>query len=300
MSILAILLVVVSAFLHAGWNILGKSNQSSGPAFFLASSGAAATILTPYLIWFLLTIGFDALPTAFWQLLFFSGICQMVYLIGLAYAYKQADIGVIYPMARALPVLMVGYGTFLLGYELSTQQWVGFLIITLGCLFVPLTRFSELRVGAYMNLGVLWAVVAAIGTTGYSIIDKEALLHLNQTASHLLADQYSSVFYLGMQFWAMFFPMIVWVVVSGNRQELSNALTIIKPSAVAGVMMATTYGLVLFAMTMTENVSLVVALRQISIVFGLLMGIYILKEQWYKTRALGVGLISIGLVLSLM
>ncbi|GAL11813.1 metabolite transporter (DMT) superfamily [Vibrio astriarenae] len=63
--------------------------------------------------------------------------------------------------------------------------------------------------------------------------------------------------------------------------------------------MATTYGLVLFAMTMTDNVSLVVALRQISIIFGLLMGIYILNEQWYRTRVVGVSMIAIGLVLSL-
>ena len=44
-------------------------------------------------------------------------------------------------------------------------------------------------------------------------------------------------------------------------------------------MMAATYGLVLFAMTMTENVSLVVALRQVSIIFGVVMGIYFLKEK---------------------
>ncbi|QIA66013.1 EamA family transporter [Vibrio astriarenae] len=299
MSIWAIGLVVISAFLHAGWNILGKSNQSSGPAFFLATSGAAATLLTPYLIWYLATIGFDALPATFWQLLLVSGICQMIYLVGLAYAYKQADIGVIYPMARALPVLMVGLGTALLGYELKAQQWLGFVVITVGCLFVPLARFSELRLKAYLNLGVLWALVAAIGTTGYSIVDKEALLYLNQTASDVLDDQYSAVFYLGSQFWAMFFPMVIWIYLSGNSQEFGNAAAIIKPSALAGVMMATTYGLVLFAMTMTDNVSLVVALRQISIIFGLLMGIYILKEQWYRTRAVGVLCIAVGLILSL-
>lgn len=299
MSFWAFFLVVISAFLHAGWNILGKSNQSSGPAFFLASTGAAASLLTPYLIWYLVTIGFDSLPMLFWQLLFISGVCQMIYMIGLAYAYKQADIGVIYPMARALPVLMVGYGTFLLGYELSVSQWLGFMVITLGCLLVPLTRFRELSVKAYLNLGVLWALVAAIGTTGYSIVDKEALIQLNQVAAALLSDSYSAIFYLGMQFWAMFFPLIIWVCLSGHRHELANAISIIKPSVTAGVMMATTYGLVLYAMTMTDNVSLVVALRQVSIIFGLLMGIVLLGEQWYRTRATGVIMIALGLVLSL-
>ena len=49
-------------------------------------------------------------------------LAEIVYLIGLGAAYKQADIGVIYPMARALPVLMVGLGTVLIGYELSANQ----------------------------------------------------------------------------------------------------------------------------------------------------------------------------------
>jgi uncharacterized membrane protein len=66
----------------------------------------------------------------------------------------------------------------------------------------------------------------------------------------------------------------------------------------AGIMMASTYGLVLFAMTMTDNVSLVVALRQISIVFGLLMGVWLLAERWYLSRGVGVVLILCGLVLT--
>ncbi len=41
-------------------------------------------------------------------MLAFSGIAQIVYLVGLIMAYKHADVGVIYPIARALPVMMVG------------------------------------------------------------------------------------------------------------------------------------------------------------------------------------------------
>ncbi|MGB2147706.1 MAG: multidrug transporter, partial [Vibrio toranzoniae] len=55
----------------------------------------------------------------------------------------------------------------------------------------------------------------------------------------------------------------------------------------------------LFAMTMTENVSLVVALRQVSIIFGVVMGIYFLKEKWHVTRGVGVVFIIAGLVISL-
>ncbi|MBW3695619.1 multidrug transporter [Vibrio sp. T187] len=300
MELSAILIVIFSALLHAGWNILGKSNQGSGSSFFLASGLSAALLLTPYLIWYMSTIGFATLPNAFWQLLLLSGLCQIVYLIGLGVAYKQADIGVIYPMARALPVLMVGAGTVALGYDLSTNQWFGFSLITLGCLFVPLKSFQDLRIKAYLNLGVLWALVAAIGTTGYSIIDKESLIILDQIQNLAITNKHSSIFYLGMQFWAIVVPLSLWLLVSNQRVEFKNAWLLRKRAAAAGVMMAATYGLVLFAMTMTENVSLVVALRQVSIIFGVVMGIYFLKEKWHATRGVGVVLILFGLVISLI
>ncbi|MGF1815298.1 multidrug transporter [Vibrio splendidus] len=299
MEVSAIVIVIISALLHAGWNVLGKSNQGSGSSFFLASGLAAAAILTPYLIWYVHSVGLSNISLPFWQLLFLSGICQIIYLIGLGIAYKQADIGVIYPMARALPVLMVGLGTVLIGYELSTNQWIGFTLITLGCLFVPLKQFSELRLKAYLNLSVLWALIAAIGTTGYSIIDKEALLLLEPLSTPSITNKHTAIFYLGIQFWAIVIPLSVWLLVSNQKIEFYNAWLLRKRATLAGIMMASTYGLVLFAMTMTENVSLVVALRQVSIIFGVVMGIYFLKEKWHVTRGVGVVFIIAGLVISL-
>lgn len=298
MQFLAIAIVTFSALLHAGWNILGKSNQGSGSAFFLASGLAAALLLTPYLVWYFINVGFESIPTPFWTLLLLSGICQIVYLIGLSVAYKQADIGVIYPMARALPVLMVGVGTLLLGYELTSNQWVGFMLITLGCLFVPLQRINGLKLKTYLNFGVLWAVIAALGTAGYSIIDKESLLFLEQIESPTVTNIHAAIFYLGMQFWAIVISLSLFLLISNQIVEFKSAWQIRKRATVAGIMMATTYGLVLYAMTITENVSLVVALRQVSIIFGVIMGVYLLKEKLYFVRVTGVLMILLGLIVS--
>ncbi|MBY8025034.1 multidrug transporter [Vibrio fluvialis] len=299
MDVLAIGLVVFSAVLHAGWNILGKSHAGSGVAFTMAASLSACLLLTPYLIWYLVTVGWATLPMAFWGLLLISGLAQMVYLVGLIVAYKHADVGVIYPIARALPVMMVGALSMLLGHTLTQFQWLGFVLITLGCMLVPLTGFRQFTPRSNLNVGVLWALVAALGTTGYSVIDKEALLLLTQAEGDVLGNSYCAIFYLGVQFWAMVLPVMLWCVVTGNRQELQRAWKIRKAASMAGVMMASTYGLVLFAMTMTDNVSLVVALRQISIVMGLLMGVWFLAEKWHYTRGAGVVLILSGIVLTL-
>lgn len=297
MSLLAIILVVVSAFLHAGWNLLSKSNTASGPAFFLSSATAAALLLSPFLIWYFNIVGLAAMPTQFWYLLAISGVAQMIYLLGLGFAYKQADIGVVYPIARALPVLMVGVVTVLLGYTLTAYAWFGFLLITIGCLFVPLESFSQLNVRNYAHLGVVWAVIAAIGTAGYSVVDKEALLILDQTFHSKVSDVSSAIFYLGLQFWSISLCFVIYLTLSKSWVDIVEAWQIRRSATIAGIMMSTTYGLVLLAMTMTENVSYVVALRQLSIVIGLVLGIVFLSERLLLTRMVGSVMILLGLVL---
>ncbi len=299
MTFFAFSLVFLSALLHAGWNLIGKSNQGSGSAFFLASSCAPALILTPFIGWYFVSASGVDWPSEFIVFVLLSGVCQAIYLLGLANAYKQADIGVIYPIARALPVLMVGLGAYLLGQSLETHQWVGFSLLTIGCLLVPLTSFKQLSWSSYLNLGVLWALVAAIGTTGYSIIDKQAIDLLAQAVSGSHHPASSAVFYLAIQFWSMVFSLTIWLLVRGDRSAFSQAWRIRKKGSIAGMMMGSTYALVLYAMSMTENVSMVVALRQISIVFGLAMGVLILKEKWHATRGIGVSLIVLGLITAL-
>ncbi|MGC9553611.1 EamA family transporter, partial [Vibrio metoecus] len=175
MSIVPIIIVLFSALLHAGWNIIGKRYQSSGPSFFLGATSATSLLLTPYILWYFTKVGWSTLPTQFWLLLIVSGLSQMVYMLGLAFAYSKVDIGIAYPLARGLPVLLVGAGTVMLGYDLQLNQWLGFALITLGCLMIPLQKFRQFRFADYANLGIVWALVAALGTAGYSIIDKEAL-----------------------------------------------------------------------------------------------------------------------------
>lgn len=300
MSIWAICLVVVSALLHAGWNLLSKRNTASGPAFFLASGGSAALLLTPYIVWYSHLVGLGSFPAQFWLLLGASSAAQVIYLLGLGFAYKHADIGLVYPIARSLPVLMVGLGSVLLGYSLSLAGWLGFGLITLGCLFVPIESFRQFKLKHYKNLGVLFALIAAIGTAGYSLVDKEALLVIHQNVSHLVPDRESAVFYLGIQFWTMALFIAFYLVLSGKREEFKQAWSVRRTAIAAGVMMSTTYGLVLYAMTMSENVSYVVALRQLSIVFGLVFGVAWLGEKWRLTRGIGTLFILCGLIMSVM
>ena len=83
MSPLALGLVLLSVCLHAGWNLLGKRRTPS-LAFFVLAMGSGALVLSP-LLW--LGPPPTRLPAAFWGWLAASGLCQMLYMGGLAWAY---------------------------------------------------------------------------------------------------------------------------------------------------------------------------------------------------------------------
>ncbi|WP_283392325.1 EamA family transporter [Photobacterium phosphoreum] len=73
-------------------------------------------------------------------------------------AYQYADIGVIYPMIRALPILMVAIATPLLGQPSTWLQWIGFGLITIGCVVIPLQHFNQFNIRAYFNKGMFWSL----------------------------------------------------------------------------------------------------------------------------------------------
>lgn len=299
MSFFAAALVVFSALLHAGWNLLGKSNQGGVIAYALLASLAGFGLLTPFIAWYCWVLELAIVPTAFWVLLGCSGLFQALYIAGLGMAYKQADIGVVYPVARAMPVLLVGLVTALMGDYLSVTAWLGFGLITAGCILVPLQRFSQMKLSAYLNSGMLWALIAALGTVGYSVVDKQAMDLLASLPASSMAAWQHALFYVGVQFGAMALPLVVLLLAIPGDKGFAIAWRSRRMAALTGTMMAATYGIVLYAMTMVENVSYVVALRQISIVFGLVLGVWILNERWYHTRGVGVLMIIGGLVLAL-
>ncbi len=94
-----------------------------------------------------------ALPGAFWGWLVLSGFCQMLYMGGLAWAYARGEVSVLYPIARALPVVMVPLVSiaWLGNRGLGLWDGVGMLLIMLGALGLPLSRPEARRLASYLS-----------------------------------------------------------------------------------------------------------------------------------------------------
>lgn len=294
MSPAALTLVLVSVCMHAGWNVLGKRNAPSLGAFALAY-GAGGAVLIP-LLWLGPPLGM--LTNAFWGWLALSGLCQMLYMGGLAWAYARGEVSVLYPIARALPVVLVPLVSIaLLGNRvLDIWDGVGMVLVVVGALCLPLSHPEARRLSTYLTPAMGFALLAAVGTVGYSLIDKQAL-SVMQAVGHsgLTAGAVFMVLQALMTLtWAI--PLVALLPVERRRLPAlrQQGLTMLL---VTGLMMTCTYGLVLMALAITDEVSYIVALRQLSIPVGVLMGVLWLKEPASRAKAVGTLVMLAGLVL---
>ena len=238
------------------------------------------------------------LPKDFWQLLILSGLFQCVYMAGLAWAYARGEVSVLYPLARALPVLLVPLAGWLIWQQwvLSDIDLLGMVIIALAGFLLPLVRLSAFKLSVYITPALGFMLMAALGTVGYSITDKVAI---DMMQAEQLSPMTAGMQYMVLQAWMAvlwMFPLVA--LMPSERHALTRILTgKARVWVIAGVMVLSTYGLVLIAMAFTEDVSYLVALRQASIPIGALLGVFWLKESVSTFRWLALTLMMAGLIL---
>lgn len=298
MSPTAVLLIIVSAFTHAGWNLLSKGSRPCG-AFFLAATGLALACLWPVLL--ACRDLLPLIPPGARGLLALTGFFMALYYLGLSGAYRTGDITLAYPLARSSPILVVTFVSFALGrgHEIGPWALAGIILVTAGCFLLPLPRFRDLRPARYLSPCCLLALVAATGTAGYTIIDDRALALMRGVPGGAFTAFSAAAVYIVLQgivscLWlGLGIALIPW-----ERRQLAGVLRQrLKPALVTGLGIYFTYGLVLTSMAFVDNVSYVAAFRQLSIPIGAILGFAVLHEPRHPPRIAGIAVIFAGLVM---
>jgi drug/metabolite transporter (DMT)-like permease len=286
MNALAVTLILLSTFMHAGWNLLarGKRPESdffTGMLFVVVVGGSFPAIISEALT--------KSIPFQAWFYALGSGFCCGSYYTFLARAYASEDFTHVYPVARSLPVLLVGVGEIFLGRYPSTQGWGGMGLVVMGCLFVPLQAFKQMSVRSYWNSASLILLFAALGTVGYTLFDKLASEIVRQ--GPYTAARYGYFFFL--------FSFVFYSIGRTFFLNETKGLTSVhwKEKILAGFLDFGGYWLVLWAYQMAEHASYVVAFRQFSIVIGVVTAFIIFKEKGRLTRLSGTILITFGLMI---
>jgi multidrug transporter EmrE-like cation transporter len=296
MESLAIGLVVLSAVLHAVWNLLGKMQAIPNLHFFIVATFFSSVILSPILFIFWQTL----IQLSFLPLILLSGIFQVLYLAGLAKSYQTLDLSVAYPIIRALPVLLVPIASLVIGLFLSsstqdkhhyqteyqTTQWIAYGFIVIATLFL-LPRHENIRTDQIQFL-----LLSALGTTGYSITDH--FIQRNWSAQSNTSPFILGSLYIVLQGWAT--VLIGWIyikIICRKTIDIRFDLSAIK----AGLVISLSYFLVLCAMSFVASTGDIVAFRQISIPVGFAFGIMVMREQINTQKVISIALICAGLLM---
>lgn len=286
MELLPVVIVLISTVLHASWNLMAHARRSDPLLLFRSAVVTLALFLLPMLAveWWLMP-----LPGPIWGLLLAAGLFQSLYFLGLTSGYRLGDFSVVYPVARALPVLLLAFVDMARGRPPSPLGWLGILLVTAGCVVLPLERLNKLDPGRYFNRTGMWILLTALGTTGYSIVDKLA-------AEMLAPGLFSAVRYGAWETIFMVpFLLVVLPKFGGIRLERGSGEQW-RTAALAALFIAGAYWLILWAFQLSPYTSYIVALRQFSIVLGVLFAALVFKEPAPGLRISAAVIIALGVM----
>ncbi len=301
-------MVLVSAFLHAGWNLLARGVRSEAQFFDRMLFAIAAIGLAPAALseWQARSLS----PRA-WAYAMGSGVFCAFYYLFLAKGYASSDFTVVYPVARALPVVLVGLGDSALGRPPTAWGWAGILLVGVGCFLVPLRSPRDFALERYLNRTGLWMLLTALGTVGYTLLDKAAAEIVPPGPA--TAARYGYAFYLAS---CIAYAILLRVFgmfahpkrgVAGHKPLGLSSFVRRRPSSRdaigwwwplgAGALNFGAYWLVLWAYQLSERASYIVAFRQFSIVIGVILAFLLYREQGWAIRLPATLLITAGLVI---
>jgi drug/metabolite transporter (DMT)-like permease len=280
--------VVLSAVLHATWNFLLRRAGGSRTVAAL-SIVAEAVVLVPLAI----VVFFSSGPVAVLPFLGATVVGAALALANYAAlmaAYRRADLSLAYPVARGgvflfLPLL----GFLVFGERLDGRGWLALAMIVTGIMMLPLDRFDGRSLGALgrhlRDRAMGFALLAAASTAGYTIWDKYAIQSLD---TFLYLAGYTVL--LGLWFSV--------ALARAPRDEVLEAIRLHAGSIlVIGILIAASYLLVLIALRDGASTQ-VLAVRQLSIPLGVLLGWRLLRESMTPPRVIGSAMITAGCVLA--
>jgi drug/metabolite transporter (DMT)-like permease len=279
----ALLLVLAAAVVHAGWNALAK--RARDPLAFLWSSVALASVgLAPLGLWAIVTRGWA--PGGEWFVLATIAI-HAVYFYALGRAYGAGDLSLVYPVARGLGVALVPVLALLfLSERLSTLGAVGVALVVAGVAGIQGAARTSLppagpaRRPAPRTAGLGWAVLTGLTIAAYSVVDKAGVARVHPLA-------YIAAMGIGMSL--VLAPFVLRPRGRLAREWRTNARAI----ALASTMNLTSYLLVLFAFRLSKA-GYVVAARETSIVFSVLIGTVLMQEGRLGPRLAGAAVVLGG------
>jgi drug/metabolite transporter (DMT)-like permease len=271
------LLVVSSALLHALWNFATKKVSGNIGVIYVGLIFASIAA-TPCAIIALRSYGYGAIDYRF---IVATGVIHTFYFLFLSQAYARGNISVVYPIARGCGVVGTAVvAAVFLREELSLFGIAGILCTFSGILVIGL--YKRRLIGRHT--GIPYAVMVGVTMIFYSLVDKMAMTS---------ADPFVYILGLFLLTTICLTPYILAI----RRRELIVAWKRYKfYGFIIGLGSAVGYLIILFVFR-TSQVSYVVAVRELSVAIGAMLGIRLLHEPVSRNKILGIILVVLGLLM---
>lgn len=269
MSLSLFCIVLFAALLHASWNAIVKRGTDTLLTTILVTGSAAviAAIGLPFL---------PAPAAQSWPWLAASTLLQVGYYVLVARTYQLTDMSASYPLMRGCaPILVALVSTLFLGERLAWIAWAGIALICLGILCMTRGLPRQHAWLPLLNAGVIAA---------YTLVDAWGARHSGAAVSYTL-----------WLFLLSGLPLPLWALCTRAGALRDYARRNWGYGIVGGFGTLISYGLALWAMTVAP-VAMISALRETSILFGILISAWILHERVTRQRWIAAGLIVLGAV----
>ncbi len=284
MTGIALLIVLTSGFLHAGWNLLLKKGDRK-IVFIWWFQLVALIIYFPMLLYYW---GRAPIPPTGWQCILATGLIHGGYFWFMSSAYQRGDLSLVYPLARGsgplfIPILAI----VLLKEQISLLGGLGIFTIVIGIYCIHLRSFDR---GGILEPfrdccgeATRFAFFTGLTVASYSIVDKVG-------AKLVYPPVY--IYLMFLIAWLTLTPLIL-------TREREWVLPEVRKHAAAifivGFFSVFTYLMILFAFTISK-VSYVAAVREVSIILSAYFGVFYLGEQHGKQKLFGSLLITLGVI----
>lgn len=287
MNATAVGLVLISAVMHAVRNFLTKTAHDK-QVFVWWYELLGLLFFAPVFVY-----GFwwkSFVLEGIWPMAMFSGLLHFLYWLWLSRALDEGDLSRVYPIARSAPALVFVIAVLFMGETVSRPGVIGILLAALGVYTISLNRLTPAALVQPLrnfqnDAATRYALLTLLAVAAYSIVDKQAVTHFHPVAFAFIYPWFSIAL------------LSAYITSAKKKGALRREWRLNRRSILAcGVLGIFGYFLILVAFSL-ERISYVVGLRQISVVFSVLLGVILLKERHGRQRMMSAIMIFIGVFL---
>jgi drug/metabolite transporter (DMT)-like permease len=272
MSAAVFFAILFAAALHAGWNALVKTglDRFSAILFLGLAQAAIALVLVPF---------FGLPPAPAWPWVLAGSALHSGYKLALIRAYGHGDLSQIYPLSRgSAPLIVAVAGALFLGETLDWARTAAVAAIAGGIMLMA-------GRGGLSRTGLFWALVTAGFTAAYTLADGVGARIAGSASAFIL----TMIVLDGA-------IMLAFGLAARGPRGIAAMLPAWRPGVAAGAMSLGAYWIAIWAFTQAP-LAMVAALRETSVLFAMLIAVFVLKERPGARRWAAGALILAGVLL---